>query len=564
MNARTRTGTREEERTFSLWTAFFVAASSLLWLSRIYTRTRSRLWFDDAFMFYRYAENLHNGFGMSWNAAGQHTFGETSLVWGAAVWLLTFFPGNPGFKLQLLSSICSGLALVAIAWTVSSLARSSYLRHWMNVLPLVALPLLVAPVFLDNLATGMETMLAMAMVAAYVGALLHWLQGRRSSLLCGIVGILLLLTRPEAGIVVVLFPCAAFLLLKTQRTVRDLTWFFGRFVVGIVVIGVLTRFYFGTALPLSFYIKGRHFYEGYKRSWTPATSFVQFLAASGLYLATIVLCVRRETSALISAFTLPLLAVSFYLLTVLQIMGFSARYYLPYLPLIVIPSLLTLDLALIPKPREMSESEERPILRFAGLAIVLYLVAQNYPSSLLYHLDRTFEGRRFAYEEADRVTRAKRPLPEISWRESIFIFGDGLVRGLPAGATLASSEVGYIGAIAPQVQLIDLSGLNDTNIALHGFRVEDLIRRRPDLIWLPHSDYTFQRGQMFAEPDFLNKYIVFDDALLYGVAIRKDSPYRVVIEAKWKPLWQTVYPGYPMDDYIVQSSRWSRTEHEVF
>ena len=569
MSVLTNTANHKKEQTLYLWVSIFTGVSVLLWIAVIYIKTRLPLRFDDAYMFYRYAQNLHSGHGMSWNLSGLHTFGETSLFWGAVVWILPFLAGNPGIKLQLLSSLCSGLALFVTAWTVSTLAHSRIFQSWFRVLPFVAVPLLVSRVFVANLATGMETMLAMALVATYAGMVLQWMQGRGSSVLCGFAGLLLFLTRPEAGIVVVLFPCVVFLLLKPQHPTFGLAVLLGTFFAGVILIGLSTYRYFGTVFPLSFYVKGQHFYEGYRRSWFPVTSFIQFLGVSGAYLAILVLWARRSMGMLIATFMVPLICVSLYLLNVLQIMGFSARYFIPYLPLVILPSLLALDQVFVAKSERPSSDRKIPIanfslIRLAGLAAVVLLTVQAYPSSPLSRMDRIFEGRRFAYDEADRITRAPRPLPDVSWQDSIVALGDGFAQDLPAGVTFACSEVGYIGAIAPQLQMIDLSGLNDAQIALQGFNSKKLLDRRPDLIWLPHFDYTFQRGEIFAEPEFLSAYTVYDGAFQYGVAILKDSPYRAVIETRWKSLWDSVYPGIPMNDYTVQSVHWNRTKREVF
>ena len=46
---------------------------------------------------------------------------------------------------------------------------------------------------------------------------------------------------------------------------------------------------------------------------------------------------------------------------------------------------------------------------------------------------------------------------------------DDLIAPLPPGTTVAATEVGYLGDHASQINVIDLAGLNDTDIALHGF-----------------------------------------------------------------------------------------------
>jgi hypothetical protein len=140
---------------------------------------------------------------------------------------------------------------------------------------------------------------------------------------------------------------------------------------------------------------------------------------------------------------------------------------------------------------------------------------------------------------------------------------DRLIAPLPAGTTVAATEVGYLGSRAPQIAIIDLAGLNDTAIALHGFDVTDLLRRAPDIIWMPNTSYTFQRGQMFADHGFLAQYDLYAGAANYGIAIRKDSPVRPQIDRQMQLYWSAVYPGFPMGDYLVRSATWSGRKFEV-
>ena len=140
---------------------------------------------------------------------------------------------------------------------------------------------------------------------------------------------------------------------------------------------------------------------------------------------------------------------------------------------------------------------------------------------------------------------------------------DLLVAPLPKGATVAATEVGYLGDRAAQVNMIDLAGLNDNEIALHGFDVHALLLRKPDVIWMPNTDYTYQNAWMMSDPELLKEYDVYAGAANYGLAIRKDSPYRVEIDQQMQVFWDAVYPGYAMSDYLVRSAGWTRAKHRV-
>jgi hypothetical protein len=93
--------------------------------------------------------------------------------------------------------------------------------------------------------------------------------------------------------------------------------------------------------------------------------------------------------------------------------------------------------------------------------------------------------------------------------------------------------------------------LNDTYIGLHGFSMDHLLARSPDLIWLPHTSYTGLRALMLEDPRLFERYIVINDAFYFGVAIRRDSPMRAAIEKALHSAWNELYPSWRLADYVV-------------
>jgi hypothetical protein len=67
----------------------------------------------------------------------------------------------------------------------------------------------------------------------------------------------------------------------------------------------------------------------------------------------------------------------------------------------------------------------------------------------------------------------------------------------------------------------------------------------------------YQRGLMFSDPALLAQYDVYAGAANYGLALRKNSPYRPQIEQQMQVYWNAVYPGYRIGDYHVRSANWS-------
>ena len=178
-------------------------------------------------------------------------------------------------------------------------------------------------------------------------------------------------------------------------------------------------------------------------------------------------------------------------------------------------------------------------------------------------VDRVTEPKQFAYEPVVLQPEDGDDLPEHTTMELWRVVPSVLFQGLPWGATIASSEVGYVGASTPQANVIDLAGLNDAEIALHGFSVGRLLARKPDVIWLPHRDYTWERGVLLSDAEFLKQYEVIAGAAGSGIAIRRDGTRRELLEGNMRELWSELYPGVAMEDYVVRSASWSGRKHAL-
>jgi hypothetical protein len=520
------------------------------------------VYFDDAYMFARYAANVRHGLGVSWNLDGVHTYGETSLLWGAVALVLSYLPVDARKMLTLASWLCSVGAVIALAWAVAINAKSELLSSTWRVLPWVAVPLTWAIVFYGNQATGMETMLAVLLGAVFVGLALAWSRGVVRPELVGLVGLLLFLTRPEAAIAVVVMPVTLFVLMPGIPR-RGVALVLGVFVVGVVLELIACKLYFHTALPLSFYMKSRHGYEGYAKSWHAEILMLSFLGGCQAYLIALLLLGRRKDWRMVACCVTPALATFVYLLTVTQIMGFNARYYAPYLAFLVVPALMVVDRWIAGGAPVAERWPKRMLLERAALAVMVVLFFVGMRSQRVLAAVRRTEPALYVYDPVRLNAEARVPLPETQWVPTMVDVADLLVGPLPKGATIASSEVGYLGICAPQVNIIDLEGLNDNEIALHGFNMSALLARKPDIIWMPHADYTYQRGLMLSDPDLLEQYDLYNGAANYGLAIRKGSPFRKQIDQQMQVFWSAMYPGYTMSDYLVRSASWTREKHRV-
>jgi hypothetical protein len=339
----------------------------------------------------------------------------------------------------------------------------------------------------------------------------------------------------------------------------------GVFLVGVVLELIVCKLYFHTALPLSFYMKSRHAYEGFREVWHPELLMLSFFAACELYLAALILLGRREDWRLIVCCVTPALATFAYLGTVTQIMGFNARYYVPYFAFFIVPGLLVIDrwMASGDAPVEVRWPGKTLLVRGCVTAVVMVCFLALSSEAVLARIRRAEARVHFEYAPAQVAMAASVPLPVMAWDAMMRDVTDLLVAPLPKGATVAASEVGYLGSRAAQVNVIDLAGLNDNEIALHGFDVHALLLRKPDVIWMPNGDYTYQNALMMSDAELLEEYDVYADAANYGLAIRKDSPYRAQVDRQMQVFWSGVYPGYRMSDYLVRSASWTREKRKV-
>jgi hypothetical protein len=518
------------------------------------------LMFDDAYMFYRYAVHMHAGLGMSWNIGGGHTFGETSLLWGLFIWLVTFLPVSAGHILALSSALWSGLAVLAIGLSVAWNSRSQYFKKLVYVIPCITLPLELSSIFVSNLSTGMDTMMALALVSLFAGLVLRWATHHTHWSWMTAAGFAAILTRPECGLVVVIMPLMATLLLTHDKRKWKVFLAFLSTLTALLVVSLFGfKGYFGTALPLSFYIKAIHGYKGaFMASSQPVRSLIDYLVSSWMFIALLALMVRRKFVPVLLVSILPLVVTLTYLLTVLQVMGGAARYDVPYYGLLIVPAMLAFDDWLVEFETDRAGAfRELPARRvlltvalvaFTAILLNIFSLRINY---LLLRPSPVYVAPRLTYA-------APHPLPDMGRIRAITRIANDFVKHLPPGTSIAATEVGYPGAVAPQVKLIDLSGLNDPDIAEHGFSPERLLQRKPDVIWLPYSHYTFELGALLADPNLISNYTVYAGAFSFGLAIRKNGPDQSAIEADFNRAWADNYPGYDPTQYIVESVAWSR------
>lgn len=512
--------------------------------------------FDDAYMFYRYALNFRAGYGVAWNAGGPHVFGLTSMPWFLVILIATLLFQNPLHLLVSCSCLAGIVALASVAFFASRRARSRSLSRFTLLFPCIVVPLLLDNRFLVSWSNGMETMLGLLAISLFVEA--NWRLSDHTNYanatLLAVAGAFAVLVRPEALVCVLTLPALSWSLSARKPTLGPFLAFLAELSLLLVLDLTFNQLYFGSAVPLAFYAKALGGYPGYRLYLSPFGYTAVFASIAFLPLFVLALFTRRSQLRRVLPFLVSLSLVVCYLMSITQIMGWQARYYIPFLPLLYSPAVLVADEALVCRAVGFRWTRER-ILATATAAFL----GGPYTVPFTTVISRAISRHRTIYTQPQFSFQAQAKLPQVhSWT----LFPE-FARSLPAGTKVEASEVGYLGACAPQVTIIDSAGLNDPYLAKHLMGVDYLLDQKPDIIWFPHPDYTRFYGAFSSDPRLLRDYVVYAQAFDFGVALRKDSPRQAQVAAAFDQAWSKTYRGFDLNQYRVTAVYWdvSRVVH---
>ena len=502
--------------------------------------------FDDAYMFVRYADNLRGGFGMVWNRGGEPVYGATGLVHLGLVTLVrALAPAWPDFR----ALACATLVAAAVALGILAAIASRFATHpWLRGAPERALVAVVAAVafseaFVFHSGTGMDTMSAVAASGGVVWAALA-LAARptpRAAAVCALVGWIAIEARPDGALVAAGMPLLAVALFGGGRR-RALAACFLAPLSALVGASLLAKqHWLGTALPLAFWAKRPFAYAGFagEYTWNPFWFLAVFCRAAAPLGVVIVAGARRRHARTLAVLLVPAAATVAALFAVNQVMGHLGRFYFPSLPALVAAAAVVSD--------GLPPVGARALAIRAAVAAVLIFGG----GAALDAAGRRYEARAERQPLADLggyTVAAAAPLPELdSWRASVEMAE--LAAAAPAGARLAMSEHGLVAARAPDAVIVDVLGLHDRWFARHGFSAAELFRRRPDLIWMPHPDYTQMIRDLLDADELWRDYDFYPDALTFGVAVRRDGAAAAALRRLFAARFAADYPGLRLDEY---------------
>lgn len=530
---------------------------------------------DDAFMFTRYARHFLDGDGFSWNLGEGPAFGLTSPAHLVLVTATLGLTGWQDFEVLIWLSRAAGLAaMVASAWLGFVVQRASgRARSWS---PLAAVPYLAFLTPLDyHGQSGMDTTLSLLANTLFAGAVV--IAGRRRTsralALCLAAGYFAFAARPDNLIYVALLPPLYFLAAESRGWKWSLRY--PLFLAVILAADALLKLrLFGDFLPLSYYVKKNGFYEGYTGvvHWNPMITFLTFwIFAAPLLALTVVLAKRGHLLPLL-AVAAPTAATLAYYGSMVQIMGFEARYYFPSLAFVfLMTALARWPPAAAPatatgQPTAPSQGVAAAGQDAAGRALAQKGLLVRLAIALLLLLplpSDTFKEKAVAWWR-DHVLPSRQPiLPATVYSPPAggvlptlkgFMVNQlmsVLIGRMPPGTVVAASEHGFVGSRAPQVTIVDLVGLHDRVLAHQGFSADYVLGRRPDLIWLPHAEYSGILARLLDHPEFQRNYELYPGAFLYGIALRRDSPRFAAVKQEVRNGFAAFYPDRTLEAQIA-------------
>ncbi len=210
---------------------------------------------DDAFITFRYAENLSSGWGLSFNRGTPHVEGYTSLLWT----LVMAVPHAIGIDAVLFSKLVgTSLTLgtvIVIGMAVYSAAGDAPQAGRILAALLAAVLFLSFPYCPVHCVSGMETALAALLYCVAAGVYLQLRERVYARRLLPLMCFLLGITRPEANLFcALLLTVSLFSVPKGQRA-NFIVWCLTCYVLPGAGYFAWRCCYYGMLFPLPFYIK---------------------------------------------------------------------------------------------------------------------------------------------------------------------------------------------------------------------------------------------------------------------------------------------------------------------
>lgn len=439
---------------------------------------RPTIQIDDAYISYRYAQNLVDGHGLVYNI-GERVEGYTNLLWTLMV--------AGGIALGVSASLVGhwlGFASGVFLLLATYLYSRSLLPNEMKWLALAAPFLLYASnSFAAWTISGLETPLFAAWVTAAVTAFAV----RRMGWVL-VFCILASLTRPEGALLAALLlgvDLLAQLIARRPKHLMEILrlslpcFAYALFLAGLTAFRIV---YYGDVLPNTFYAKT----GGIPLSYGPAYIY-RFLIDGAIFLLVPALFAFRCKACRIGFAFFALIVA--YLIAVGGDVFYNGRFMLPVLPILIAGALAGIT--------EVKKSSTKACF------LVCLTVLAFVPCSLYSVWPRNTDFPKTLEVAPLFPFSAKREsvkVPVIPFTEDFFKVQVAKLRQLdPPVKLIAAIGIGQLGYFAKEMHILDLVGLTDRHIAksdnkvtgtlvIPGHQKQDanyVLSRHPDVIYIP-------------------------------------------------------------------------------
>ncbi|HEX2878889.1 MAG TPA: hypothetical protein VHO25_05070 [Polyangiaceae bacterium] len=525
--------------------AVLIAACLLVWTGAFINNAPYPcvVW-DDALMFVRYALHVTQGLGVAWNPDAIPTWGPTSLAYLLVVTPLQMLMDD-ATRAAGAASLVSGLCWVAL---LIALAFRVFPRSLGGRLLAISIALAVLSDMGNSLAmhlrSGMDTPFALAYLTGYIvlaHQVAHRPEQRRWSWWTGALGGVAPLVRPDLCIYVGVVPVVLALTANVQAR-RAALQVVGTTIVVAVITWLLAYAYFRTPLPLAFYVKGSgavdpEFAQLYARiPQLQLAAYLELIAPLAIGTALVAALQWRATFRARLDWGLLIATVIFllyYRFAVLQVMHYGQRFYFPTLPAFIYLAMSALQRLLDEPPLWFAKLSQHFTDTRLGSA-VQRMGALRLPS--LAPWVALLLATSVEFKRNDRIVKATVLCPVAPEQEQQATLrnawpGINLLAALPNDLAIATTEVGRPGVMSPRRPIIDLSGLNDAQVARGAWSpVQATLAAKADVVYL-HPDYKGMNRGFTENARFGSEYELFQPKgpRFLTVFVRRDSRYHAEI-----------------------------------
>jgi hypothetical protein len=455
--------------------------------------------FEDAFISYRYAQKLVDGYGLVFNPQ-QHVWGYSNLLWTLllAACLAVGVPIMLGSRL--LAVLCSLLIIfLLLRWPRRYPRCSPLLQSFGAILFATSTSVMIAS------QNGMETMLFTAL--GFSGALLlvSAIEHKRS--FPGYVVPLLLaaMTRPEGPLLAVtawFVEMALFLVDRDRSALRRLLTGISIFVTVYLAYLLIMYSYYGSVLPNSYYTKINHDLtktapKGLAYIWTFFVNSFAYIIYLPILFAFFTKCFRKSI-VIISIF------IASYLTFIVVVGGdftlYCHRFIIPSIPFLIvlnIHGLYVVEKAL----RTSSQVAAGVVCTLLVIAIIacnLLFVPSPHEKVLAEMCGDPPDPGWLSLRSEDLIALGKHPSGYLQRISGWFSETNANIHGGAVGsfldqiigpdAIVATCQCGQIPFYLPENEVVDLCGLMDNTISRDRISRKYLTSRNIDYFVLFYSE----------------------------------------------------------------------------